>query len=82
MNADKSWYIRELSRELRIPYGMLYKEVKNLVSLGVINEEKRGKVTNISKYQKYIKYNLFTEVRPFQYDHGKITPSVSSASSL
>jgi predicted nucleotidyltransferase len=48
MNADKSWYIRELSRELEIPYSMLYKEVKNLVSLGVINEEKRGKVTLVS----------------------------------
>ena len=48
MNADKSWYIRELSRVLEIPYSMLYKEVKNLVSLGVINEEKRGKVTLVS----------------------------------
>jgi predicted nucleotidyltransferase len=48
MNADKSWYIRELSRALEIPYSMLYKEVKNLVSLGVINEEKRGKVTLVS----------------------------------
>jgi predicted nucleotidyltransferase len=48
MNADKSWYIRELSRELEIPYSMLYKEVKNLVSLGVINEEKKGKVTLVS----------------------------------
>jgi predicted nucleotidyltransferase len=48
MNSDKSWYIRELSRELKIPYGMLYKEVRNLVSLGVINEEKRGKVTLVS----------------------------------
>ena len=48
MNADKSWYIRELSRELEIPYSMLYKEVKNLVSLGVINEEKRGRVTLVS----------------------------------
>jgi predicted nucleotidyltransferase len=48
MNADRSWYIRELSRELEIPYGMLYKEVKNLVSLDVINEEKRGKITLVS----------------------------------
>lgn len=48
MNPDKSFYIRELSRELRIPYGMLYKEEKNLVSLGIVNEEKRGKVTLVS----------------------------------
>lgn len=48
MNPDKSFYLRELSRELKIPYGMLYKEEKNLVSLGVVNEEKRGKVTLVS----------------------------------
>jgi predicted nucleotidyltransferase len=48
MTPDKSFYIRELSRDLGIPYGMLYKEEKNLVSLGVVNEEKRGKVTLVS----------------------------------
>ncbi len=48
MNPDKSFYIRELSRELGIPYGMLYKEEKNLTSLGLVNEEKRGKVTLVS----------------------------------
>src|SRR3989337_3806498 len=48
MNTDKSFYIRELSRELKIPYGMLYKEEKNLVSLGIVNEEKKGKVTLVS----------------------------------
>jgi len=48
MNPDKSFYIRELSRELEIPYGMLYKEEKNLVSLGIVNEEKKGKVTLVS----------------------------------
>ena len=48
MNADRSFYIRELSRDLEIPYSMLYKEVRNLVSLGVVNEEKRGKVTLVS----------------------------------
>jgi len=48
MNPDKSFYIRELSRELGIPYGMLYKEEKNLTSLGLVNEEKRGKITLVS----------------------------------
>jgi len=48
MNPDRSFYIRELSRDLKIPYSMLYKEEKNLVSLGVVNEEKRGKVTLVS----------------------------------
>jgi len=48
MNPDKSFYIRELSRELKIPYSMLYKEEKNLASLGIVNEEKKGKVKLIS----------------------------------
>jgi predicted nucleotidyltransferase len=48
MNPHKSFYIRELSRELNIPYSMLYKEEKNLVSLNILNEEKRGKVTLVS----------------------------------
>lgn len=48
MNPDKSFYLRELSRELKIPYSMLYKEEKNLVSLAVAIEEKRGKVTLVS----------------------------------
>lgn len=48
MNPEKSFYIRELSRELNIPYSMLYKEEKNLVSLNIINEENKGKVTLVS----------------------------------
>jgi predicted nucleotidyltransferase len=48
MNPEKSFYIRELSRELNIPYSMLYKEEKNLVSLNIISEEKKGKVTLVS----------------------------------
>ena len=48
MNPDKSFYIRELSKQLNIPYGMLYKEEKNLVSLGIINEEKKGKITLVT----------------------------------
>jgi predicted nucleotidyltransferase len=48
LNPDRSCHIRELSRELNIPYGMLYKEVKNLVSLGVAVEERKGKVTLVS----------------------------------
>ena len=52
MNSDRSFYIRELSKDLRIPYSMLYKEEKNLVSLGILNEEKRGKVTLVSVNKK------------------------------
>ncbi len=48
MNSDKQFYIRELSKGLNIPYGMLYREVKNLVSLGLLTEEKKGKVTLVS----------------------------------
>jgi len=60
MNPDESFYIRELSRKLKIPYGMLYKEEKNLASLGIVNEEKKGKVTLVS-INKNMPY--FTELK-------------------
>jgi len=60
MNPEKSFYIRELSRELNIPYSMLYKEEKNLASLNIINEEKKGKVTLVS-INKNLPY--FTELK-------------------
>jgi predicted nucleotidyltransferase len=41
-----------LSRPMGIRYSMLYKEVKNLRSLGIINEDKRGKVTFVSVNRK------------------------------
>jgi len=52
MNADRSFYIRQLSRDLGIPYSMLYKEEKNLTALGIANEEKKGKVTLVSVNKK------------------------------
>lgn len=52
MNPDRSFHIRELSKQLGIPYSMLYKEEKNLVALGIVNEEKRGKVTLLSVNNK------------------------------
>jgi predicted nucleotidyltransferase len=57
MNPDKSFYIRELSKELGIPYSMLYKEEKNLVSLNLVNEEKKGKVTLVSINKKLSYFN-------------------------
>jgi len=48
MNSEKRFYMRELSRGLNIPYGMLHREVKNLVMLGILSEEKKGKVTLLS----------------------------------
>jgi len=48
MNSERKFYIRELERETKIPYGMLYKEEKNLVSLGILKEEKKGKITFVS----------------------------------
>jgi predicted nucleotidyltransferase len=52
MNADRSFYIRQLAKEMKIPYSMLYKEEKNLASLQIVNEEKRGKVTLVSVNKK------------------------------
>lgn len=48
MNSDRQFYIRELSRDLGLPYGMLYREVRNLISMGIAVEEKKGKITLIS----------------------------------
>ena len=52
MNPDRSFYLRELSKDLKIPYSMLYKEEKNLASLGIVNEEKRGRVTLVTVNRK------------------------------
>lgn len=52
MNSDRRFYIREFSKEMNIPYSMLYREVKNLISLGILTEEKRGKITLVSANKK------------------------------
>jgi len=52
MNPDRSYYLRELSKELSIPYSMLYKEEKKLVALGIVKEERKGKVTLVSPNRK------------------------------
>lgn len=57
MNPDASFYIRELSKELGIPYSVLYKEEKNLASLNMVNEEKKGKVTLVSINKKLPYFN-------------------------
>jgi len=48
MNLERSYYLRELSEELKIPYSMLFKEKNTLLKLGIITEEKRGKINLIS----------------------------------
>ncbi len=52
MNPDKNFYLLELSKDLKISYSMLYKEEKNMVSLGILSEEKRGRVTLVSLNKK------------------------------
>ncbi len=52
MNADRTFYIRQLAKDTNIPYSMLYKEEKNLAALGIVNEEKKGKVTLVSANKK------------------------------
>lgn len=73
MNPDKSFYIRELSKDLGVPYGMLYKEEKNLVSLGILREERRGKIILVSA-NKALPY--FAELK------GLITKTVGLADLL
>ena len=48
MDPHRRYYIRELSKLLNIPYSMLYREVKNLVSLGIITVENKGKISLLS----------------------------------
>jgi len=59
-NPDRSFYLRELARQLQIPYSMLYKEVKNLALLDIVKEEKKGKITLIT-VNKQLPY--LTELR-------------------
>ena len=47
-NTGRSFYIRELSRELHIPYSMLYKEEKNLSELGIVRERRVGNTVMLS----------------------------------
>ena len=60
MDTDRTFHIRELSRKLGIPYSVLYREVKNLALLGILNEEKRGKITLVSANRKL---SFFAELR-------------------
>lgn len=47
MNPDHAYYIRELSKELDIPYGMVHREIENLSGLNIISKENKGKITLI-----------------------------------
>ena len=48
MNANRSYYLRELAKELNVPYSMLYKEKNTLRSLGILKEERKGKINLLS----------------------------------
>jgi predicted nucleotidyltransferase len=45
LNPDRSYFLRELSRRLKIPYSMLYKEIKNLAGLEIVKQERKGRIT-------------------------------------
>lgn len=57
LDTGRTFYIRELSKVLEIPYSMLYKEIKNLEGLGILLEEKRGRITAVSlnRHLPYLK---------------------------
>ncbi|MEW6222782.1 MAG: nucleotidyltransferase domain-containing protein [Candidatus Hadarchaeota archaeon] len=76
MDSDKRFYIRELSKNLGIPYGMLYREVKNLVLLGILKEEKTGKVTLISANKKL---PYFAELKSMMVKTAGLGDSVKNA---
>ena len=45
IDSNRVFYIRELAKETKIPYGMVYKELENLEELGIITREKKGNLT-------------------------------------
>lgn len=57
MEPERQFYIREISRETQIPYGMVYKELDNLKQLGIIKSQKKGKITllQVNKETPYYK---------------------------
>jgi predicted nucleotidyltransferase len=48
MEPERKFYLRELARELGVSYSVLQSEKENLVGLGVLVEERRGKVNLVS----------------------------------
>ena len=44
MNANRSLYIRQLSRELGLTFSVVYKELENLKDLGLVTEERKGRL--------------------------------------
>jgi len=44
MNANKSFYIRELSKDLGLTFSVVYKEIENLRKLGLVAEERMGRL--------------------------------------
>jgi predicted nucleotidyltransferase len=57
LNLDRTYYLRELSRKLKIPYSVLYKEVKNLVNIDIVRREKRGKITLLTVNKRLPYFN-------------------------
>jgi len=48
LKAAGEYHLRELSKKLNIPYGALYREVKNLSEIGVIRCRRQGKMVLVS----------------------------------
>lgn len=44
MNPNRSLYIRQLSKELELTFSAVYKELENLKDLGLVTEERKGKL--------------------------------------
>jgi len=44
MNTNRSFYIRELSKEIGLTFSVVYKEIENLKDLDLVTEERKGKL--------------------------------------
>jgi predicted transcriptional regulator len=60
LKLDSSFYLRELSSNLNIPFSVLYKEIENLKRIGIINVEKKGKIKLVRVNKNS---NIFNELR-------------------
>ena len=46
MNTNRSFYIRQLSKELGLTFSVVYKELENLKNLDLVTEERKAKTVH------------------------------------
>ena len=44
LNIDRSFYMRELEKDLEVSFSSIHKELTTLKNLGIVTDEYRGKI--------------------------------------